>query len=124
MLDKLPPRERQIVDHLYETGPSTVADLCQGISGGLSGSAMRAMLGRLERKGFVTRTREAKVNVYAASVPATAAKKSALERVVKTFFHGSPTGAATALLGMADELDEEELDKLEAMIKAARGKAK
>ncbi|MEE4212776.1 MAG: BlaI/MecI/CopY family transcriptional regulator [Parvularcula sp.] len=124
MLEQLPPRERQIVDYLYERGSCTVADLCEGISGNLSGSAMRAMLSRLERKGFVSKKREGKASVYAVSVPATAAKRSALERVVKTFFKGSPTGAATALLGMADKIDQQELDELEAMIQAARERSK
>ena len=40
--------------------------------------------------------------------------------MVKTFFNGSPAGAATALLGMSDQLDTDELDELEAMIARAR----
>jgi hypothetical protein len=36
------------------------------------------------------------------------------------FFHGSPAGAATALLGMSERLDESELDELEALIARAR----
>ena len=31
MLSKLPPRERQIVDILYERGPSLVADICDAL---------------------------------------------------------------------------------------------
>jgi hypothetical protein len=48
------------------------------------------------------------------------ARKSALSDVVRTFFNGSPAGAATALLGMSDKLDAKELDELEAMIARAR----
>ena len=40
--------------------------------------------------------------------------------MVKTFFNGSPASAATALLGMSDKLDTDELDELEAMIARAR----
>jgi hypothetical protein len=39
---------------------------------------------------------------------------------VKTFFNGSAAGAATALLGMSDRLDDSELNELEAMIARAR----
>ena len=56
MLSKLPPRERQIVDILYERGPLLVADICEALPDQLSGSAVRAMLKRLEDKGFVART--------------------------------------------------------------------
>ena len=51
MLSKLPPRERQIVDILYERGALAVADICDALPDQLSGSAVRAMLKRLEDKG-------------------------------------------------------------------------
>ncbi len=53
MLNKLPPRERQIVDLLFERGDMAVSDLCEALPDPLSGSAVRAMLKRLEDKGFV-----------------------------------------------------------------------
>ena len=33
MLSKLPPRERQIVDILYQQGPLPVADICDALPG-------------------------------------------------------------------------------------------
>ena len=48
MLSKLPPRERQIVDILYERGALPVADICDALPVQLTGSAVRAMLKRLE----------------------------------------------------------------------------
>lgn len=120
MLDKLPPRERQLVDLLYARGDSTVAEICDALPVTLSASAVRAMLGRLETKGFVTRTQTERGYVFAPSVPETQAKTSALQQVVKTFFGGSPVGAASALLGMSGKLDESELAELEALIAKAR----
>ena len=120
MLSKLPPRERQIVDILYESGPLTSADICDRIPDPLSGSAVRAMLKRLEDKGFVTRSDSDRGFVYSPSVPETAARKSALSEIVRVFFNGSPAGAATALLGLSDKLSTDELDELEAMIARAR----
>ena len=55
MLSSLPPREREIVDVLYERGASTVTEIGEALSDELSGSAIRAMLKRLEAKGFVAR---------------------------------------------------------------------
>ena len=36
------------------------------------------------------------------------------------FFNGSPASAASALLGMSDKLETDQLDKLEEMIARAR----
>ncbi|HEV2079209.1 MAG TPA: BlaI/MecI/CopY family transcriptional regulator, partial [Allosphingosinicella sp.] len=55
MLDKLPPRERQIVDFLYANGAATAAEICEALPNGPGNSAVRVMLARLEAKGVVTR---------------------------------------------------------------------
>ena len=120
MLSKLPPRERQIVDVLYERGPLPVADICDALPVQLSGSAVRAMLKRLEDKGFVQRGESERGYLYSPVVSETAAKKSALSEIVRVFFNGSPASAASALLGMSDKLKEDELSELEQMIARAR----
>ena len=120
MLSKLPPRERQIVDILYERGPLLVSDVCDALPDPLSGAAGRAMLKRLEDKGYVTRTESERGFLYSPAVSDTLAKKSALSEIVRVFFNGSPASAATALLGMSDRLKDDELTKLEEMIARAR----
>ena len=120
MLSKLPPRERQIVDILYERGPVLVSEICEALPDVLSGSAVRAMLKRLEDKGYVQRKESQRGFLYSPSVSETAAKKSALSEIVRVFFNGSPASAASALLGMSERLKEDELDQLEQMIARAR----
>src|SRR3954453_3172343 len=120
MLSKLPPRERQIVDILYERGALAVADVCEALPDQLSGSAVRAMLKRLEDKGYVTRSESDRGFLYSPAVSDTLAKKSALSEIVRVFFAGSPASAASALLGMSDKLKEDELSELERMIARAR----
>jgi len=120
MLNQLAPRERQIVDMLYARGVSTVGDLCEALPVELSASAVRAMLARLEAKGFVSRNASERGFIYAPSVSEAAARKSALSQVVSTFFNGSPASAATALLGMSTKLSENELADLEQLIANAR----
>jgi predicted transcriptional regulator len=120
MLSKLPPRERQIVDILYERGPLLVSDVCDALPDQLSGSAVRAMLKRLEDKGFVQRSDSERGYLYSPTVSDTVAKKTALSEIVRVFFNGSAAGAATALLGMSDKLDTSELEQLEQMIARAR----
>jgi predicted transcriptional regulator len=120
MLSKLPPRERQIVDILYERGPVAVADICDALPDRLSGSAIRAMLKRLEDKGYVQRSESERGFLYSPVVSDTVARKSALSEIVRVFFDGSPASAASALLGMSEKLKENELDDLEQMIARAR----
>ena len=120
MLTALPPRERQIVDILYERGRATVSEIGEALGNEVTGSAIRAMLKRLEDKGFVARETSPQGFVYAPRVSEKAARKSALSQIVKTFFNGSAVGAATALLGMEDKLADEELDELEQLIARAR----
>ena len=120
MLSKLPPRERQIVDILYERGPLPVADICDALPVQLSGSAVRAMLKRLEDKGYVQRTESERGFLYRPLVSDSVAKKSALSDIVRVFFNGSAASAASALLGMSDKLKEDELNELEQMIARAR----
>ena len=120
MLSKLPPRERQIVDILYQQGPLPVADISDALPDQLSGSALRTMLKRLEDKGYVQRSDSDRGYVYSPVLSDTAAKKSALSEIVKVFFNGSPASAASALLGMSEKLKDNELDELEAMIARAR----
>jgi predicted transcriptional regulator len=120
MLSALPPRERQIVDILYERGASTVAEIGEALDNEVTGSAIRAMLKRLEDKGVVERRGSDRGFLYAPRLPEKTARKSALSQVVRVFFNGSAVGAATALLGMQDKLADEELDELEKMIAKAR----
>ena len=120
MLSKLPPRERQIVDILYERGSLPVAEICDALPDQLSGSAVRAMLKRLEDKGYVSRSDSERGYVYSPTVAESAAKKSALSEIVRVFFNGSPASAASALLGMSEKLKDNELDEIEQMIARAR----
>src|SRR6476661_6598146 len=120
MLSKLPPRERQIVDILYERGALPVAEICDALPVQLSGSAVRAMLKRLEDKGYVRRTESERGYLFSPVVSDSVAKKSALSEIVRVFFNGSPASAASALLGMSGKLGDKELDELEQMIARAR----
>ena len=94
--------------------------MCDALPDQLSGSAVRAMLKRLEDKGYVQRSESDRGFLYTPVVSDSAAKKSALSEIVRVFFNGSPASAASALLGMTKKLDEDELDALEQMIARAR----
>ena len=120
MIEKLPPRERQVFEAVLAMGKASVADIQARIPDAPSPSAMRAMLSRLERKGFIRHEWADQKNLYSAAVPAAAARRSALNQLVRTFFDNSPGNAATALLGMQQKIEPEYLDELEKLIRKAR----
>jgi predicted transcriptional regulator len=121
VIQKLPPRERQILEALYTLGEGAAAEVRERLESPPSYSAVRAMLVRLEAKGFVTHREQDQRYVYAPVVARAKAEQTALRQVVSAFFDNSPARAATALLGMPGAaLSGADLDALEAMIAQAR----
>ena len=86
MLNKLAPRERQIVDLLYQRGELAVSEICESLPVSLSGSAVRAMLKRLEDKGYVSRSDSERGFLYSPTLPDAVVRKTALSDVVRVFF--------------------------------------
>ena len=118
---ELSARERQIMDALYRRGEATVAAIREDLPDPPSASAVRTMLLRLEEKGHLVRRDAGGRNVYAPTTPREDARRSALDRLVETFFDGSSLSTMAALLERADaELSEDELEELMRMIDEAR----
>ena len=120
MIEKLPPRERQLFEALCAHGEATAAGIEALLPDPPSNSAVRAMLARMEKKGFVKRRLVDQKYVYASALPEPKVKQSALKHMIQTFFNGSPASAASALLGMSEKIEADELDRLEALIAKAR----
>ena len=120
MIDKLPMRERELFEALYALGSATAVDLQGALDDAPSNSAIRAMLQRLERKGFVTHRDCNGRFIYSPALPMDRIRQSALKRFVGTYFGGSPLGAATALLGMSEDVSPAEIEKLEAILAKVR----
>jgi predicted transcriptional regulator len=75
----------------------------------------------LEDKGHIRHRVEGARYVYVPRVSRKTASRSALKRVVSTFFQGSVSQAVAALLEDADaELSGPELAKLQQIVKQAR----
>ena len=84
-------------------------------------SGVRTILRVLERKGHVRHVEEGLRYVYLPVVAREAATKSAMDRLVATFFDGSVKAAAAAFLDPSkNELSSDDLRELERMIRAAR----
>lgn len=124
MIDSLPRREREIFEILCGLGEGTAAAIRGAMVDAPSDSAVRALLARLVAKGLVSHRTENQAYVYAPAARADTVARTALQRLVQTFFHGSAASAATALLGMEPQLEPGEIDALQRVIDQARKGAK
>jgi predicted transcriptional regulator len=121
--EELTRRERQIMDILYRLGEASAEDVRSRLSDPPSYSAARAMLAKLEEKRHVTHVERDLRYIYLPTVPREEVRRSALSRVVQTFFDGSVSQAVTGLLSQSvEELPAEELERLAALIEDARGR--
>ena len=114
-------RERQIMDTLHQRGHATAAEVQAALPDAPGYSAVRALLRILEDKGHVKHRREGIRYVYLPRAKRESARRSALKRVVSTFFQGSIKQAMAALLETGDaRLSDSELQELQQMIHQAR----
>ncbi len=114
-------RERQIMDAIYARGEATAADVHAAVPDPPSYSAIRALLRILEDKGVVKHREDGPRYVYLPTMPHKKASRSALQRVVQTFFGGSLADAVAAFVDADNgKLSPAELGRIEAIIKEAK----
>jgi BlaI family penicillinase repressor len=120
---QLTRRERQIMDIIFARGEATAAEVAAARPGEPSDSTVRTLLRIMEEKGHLKHREDGPRFVYLPVRTRAAESKSALKRVVKTFFEGSFADAVAALVDTADgKLPAEELKRIEAIIKRAKAK--
>lgn len=118
--EKLSRREREIMDVLFALAEGASAeDVRERLSDPPSYSAVRAMLAKLEAKGYARHREEGLRYVYTPRGSRAAAQRSALQKLVSVFFGGSPGQTVTALLKQENWTDDE-LDELRAEIDRVR----
>jgi predicted transcriptional regulator len=99
--DHLSRREREIMNALFAL------------------TAVRVMLARLEKKGYLRHEQENARNVYSATTSPVAAKRAALRQYLQTFFGGSLRDMMTALVRDESWADDD-LDTLRGEIDRVR----
>ncbi len=120
LTEKLTRREREIMDVLFALGDhGSVEDIRGRLTDAPSYSAVRAMLVKLEAKGFVKHREEGLRYVYVPTTSRATAQRKALQKLVHVFFSGSPSQTATALLKQENWSDNE-IEALRAEIEQVR----
>lgn len=118
---ELAPREEQIMQVVYRLQSASVADVRAELSDPPSYSAVRTMLGQLEKKGYVRRDRSEVKHIYQPVKSRKIAGLSAFRRLIETFFPQATGDALAALIDdSARKLSDEDIDRLEQAIQRAR----
>ena len=108
LTERLTRREREIMNALFTLGNRASAeDIRSRLTSPPSDSSVRVMLARLEKKGFLKHQQDGLRYIYSATISQAAAKRTALEQYVKTFFGGSLRHMMTTLVTEAPWTDEE-----------------
>ena len=85
----LTDREADIMNALWDLGPSSVADVRKHLADPLAHNTVLTMLRILEEKGFVRHEEEGRSHRYYAVVAEQAARKHAVRHLVGKLFRGS-----------------------------------
>jgi predicted transcriptional regulator len=121
---RLTRREREIMQAIFTLDNRASAEEIRArLSDPPSDSSVRVMLTRLENKGLVRHQTQGLRFVYSATTSPAAAKRTALQQVVHTFFGGSFAQMAAALVREGSWSDDE-VESLRSEIERVRKERK
>lgn len=114
-------RELDVMAVLWELGGATVAEVRERLPDELAYTTVLTVLRILEEKGYVEHEEVGKAYRYRPKVGREAAERSAVRRLVRKLFRGSPELLLTQLVSDRS-LKEEELRRLRALLDDRLGK--
>jgi BlaI family penicillinase repressor len=124
-ISKISKRQAEILDIIFRLGEASVADIMAHLSESPTSGAVRRMLNILYAKGVVEFRHDGAKKIYRARVNRKAATRRALDKVMRTFFEGSPARMMTSLFETSTlKLSEEEKKTLYRLIEKAKKKEK
>jgi predicted transcriptional regulator len=111
----LADREAEIMEVLWDQGPSTVSEVQRRVMDELAYTTVLTILRNLEAKGYVSHDADGKAHRYAAAIERDSARRSALRAMADKFFKGSTAQLLSHLV--ADEkLSADDLRRLRLQI--------
>ena len=115
----LTPLELQIMNVLWDRGPSNVQDVQAALAAPLAYTTVQTMLNVLHRKRRVKRTLRGRAYEYAATLSREQATGNAVRDVIDRVFHGSVEGLLMTLV-RTKQLDAKKLAKLTELVEASK----
>jgi predicted transcriptional regulator len=100
-------RELDIMSALWDRGPSTVTEVREALDDELAYNTVLTVLRILSDKGHVTHEEEGRAHRYRPLVERVEAGESALKRITRKLFAGSPELVLTHLVENEDVTEDE-----------------
>ena len=108
-------RELDVMDVLWESGASTVAEVQEALTDELAYTTVLTILRTLEEKGYVAHEEEGRAYRYYALVARAEAGASAVKRLMRKLFRGSPELLLTHLVSQR-QLTKEQLEAMRTLL--------
>lgn len=119
----LTDREADIMQVLWDNGPSLVTDVRERLSDKLAYTTVLTVLRTLQAKGYVGYEEEGRGHRYFASVKQQAARKNALQHLTDKLFKGSTELLLTHLVS-DQKLTPEQIASMRKLLAERTGKEK
>lgn len=110
-------RELDVMNVLWDEGSATVTEVKEALHDDLAYTTVLTILRTLEEKGYVTHEEEGRAHRYLPAVERDNAAQSALGRMLKKLFGGSPEMMLTHLVA-EKKLSQEDLKRMRKLIDA------
>jgi predicted transcriptional regulator len=108
-------REVEVMEVLWARGSATVAEVRDALADEMAYTTVLTVLRRLEDKGYVGHEEQGRAHRYHPLVQRQEVQESALERLTKRLFQGSPELLLTHLVSR-DRLSEAQLRRLKELV--------
>ena len=114
--------ESDIMTVVWEKGEATVQDVQRALEPRrpLAYTTIMTVMSRLAHKGLLQRHKEGRAYVYAPAASQEKLAGSQLRSLVRRLYDGATGKAIAHLLETGEEISPEELERLEALIRARR----
>lgn len=114
-------REAEIMQVLWEHGPSIVGEVQERLPDELAYTTVLTMLRTLESKGYVGHEEQGRSHRYFARVKQQAARKNAVRHLTKKLFKGSSELLLTHLVADS-KLSEQEVSRIRMLLEKRAAK--
>jgi predicted transcriptional regulator len=119
----LAEREADLMDVLWDHGPSTVNEVQSRLGDELAYTTVLTVLRKLEAKGYVGHEEEGRAHRYHALIEREAAQEGALKALVSKLFKGSADALLMHLVSR-EKLSAKQVQRIEAQLRKASRKEK
>lgn len=119
----LAEREAELMDVLWDSGPSTVNEVQSRLGDELAYNTVLTVLRKLEAKGYVGHEEEGRAYRYHALIARAAAQEGALKALASKLFKGSADALLMHLVS-SEKLSADQIQRIKEQLRKAQRREK